>query len=261
MRRIVPILALMLAIPGGAFPCSIFRYTVDGRTYFCGNEDWTARDPAINTYKAKGNDYGYVLFGWRSFLPRYVQAGINSKGLCFDWAAVPPQRYVRDNHKKDLTLDFTIEMLKKCATVAEAMDYIEGYNIDHFAEEHLMLADGRGNSCVVEYNHSRLRIIRDDSKAQFITNFHLSDPSLGWYPCDRYAKMEAFFKGDGNKENRLVQLLDGIHQEKQYPTVYSYVFDLNSMQITIFLNYNYRVKRTYALDELLERDSLLDISF
>jgi hypothetical protein len=259
--RTVCMLTLLVGVAGAAFPCSIFRYTVDGRTYFCGNEDWTAHDPAINTYKATDSEYGYVLFGWKSFLPHYVQAGINAKGLCFDWAAVPPQQYVRDNNKKDLSLDFTVEMLKSCATVAEAIDYIKKYNIPHLAEEHLMIADRTGKSCVIEYSHSQLRIIEDDSPFQFITNFHLSDPSLGWYPCDRYAKMEAFFKADGNKENRLVQLLDSIHQEGQYPTVYSYVFDLNKKELILFHNHNYRVKRTYSLDKLVGRDSLLDIAF
>jgi hypothetical protein len=249
--RTIWALALLLATSGGAFPCSIFKYVVEGRTYFCGNEDWTARDPAINTYKARGNEYGYVVFGWRSFLPRYIQAGINAKGLCFDWAAVPPQRYRRDPDKRDLSMDFTVEMVKSCATVAEAIDFVKRYNIPHFAEEHLMLADATGRSCVIEYNHSRLRII---------TNFHLSDPALGWHPCDRFAKMESFFHEAGNKEDRLVQLLDSVHQEGRYPTVYSYVFDLAGKEITVFLDHDYRVKRTYLLDELVERDGTLDIS-
>ncbi len=259
--KIVCTMLLLVAATLGVYPCSIFKYTVAGRTYFCGNEDWTAVDPAMLTSKARGKEFGYVLFGWKSYLPRYVQAGINSKGLCFDWAAVPPQQYVRDTAKDDLSLDFTTDVLRNCATVDEAIDYIRRYNIPHLAEEHIMLADKTGKSCVIEYNHSQLQLIRSVSDYQFITNFHLTDRSLGWYPCDRFAKMEAFFGEQGNKETQVVELLERIHQEGQYPTVYSYVFDLSRMQITVFHNHNYRVSKVYSLDDLMSKDTVQEISF
>jgi len=258
--KIISTLVLLVLIALSVYPCSIFKYATAGRTYFCGNEDWIASDPAIQTIKPKDNDYGCILFGWRSFLPRYVQAGINSKGLCFDWAAVPQQRFVRDATKKDLSLDFTVEVLKRCANVDEAIEYISSYNIPHLAEEHIMLADRTGKSCVIEYNHSQLQLVRDNSEFQFMTNFHLTDKSLGWYPCDRHAKMAAFFNERGNKETRLVELLDRVHQEGQYPTVYSYVFDLSSMKITVYYNHNYRSGKTWSLGDLTAKDAILDIS-
>jgi hypothetical protein len=124
-----------------------------------------------------------------------------------------------------------------------------------------MFADKNGKSCVIEYNHSQLRIVQNDSESQFITNFHITDSSLGWYPCTRFSKMATFFKEKGNKEARLVELLDAVHQEGQYPTVYSYVFDLTKMKITIFHNHNYRVKKVYSFDELTAKDAILELSF
>ena len=258
--KVVSVLVLLLSATTNLYPCSIFKYTTNGRTYFCGNEDWTATNPAIMSCSAKDNDYGYILLGWANLLPRYIQAGVNSKGLCFDWAAVPAQQYVRDNGKKDLTLDFTLDVLKKCATVDDAIEYVKRHNIPHLAEEHIMFADKTGKSCVIEYNHSRLRIVPNDSESQFITNFHITDSSLGWYPCDRYSKMATFFKEKGNKEARLVELLDAVHQEGQYPTVYSYVFDLDKMRITVYYNHNYRVKKVYSLDDMVARDTILELS-
>ncbi len=252
---------LLFCVTVGLYPCSIFRYSINGRTYFCGNEDWSATNPAIMTCQPKENEYGVVLFGWKNLLPRYIQAGINSEGLCFDWAAVPAQQYLRDPAKEDVSLDFTLAVLKKCVTVDEAIAYVTRHNIPHLAEEHIMFADKSGASCVLEYNHSKLKVIRSNGQSQFITNFHVSDTSLGWYPCDRYARMEAFFKGNGSKETRLVELLDAVHQEGQYPTVYSYVFDLGAMEITVFHDHNYRVKRVFALAELLRKDTVLDLSF
>jgi hypothetical protein len=259
--KLLCMMIVLFAISADVHSCSIFKYRVEGRTYFCGNEDWIARDPAIQTYKATGKQYGYVLFGWRSYLPRYAQAGVNSEGLCFDWAAVPAQTYIRDTEKPDASLDITIDVLKNCKSVDDAIKYIKGYNVPHIAEEHIMFTDRAGNSCVIEYNHSKLKLIYDNADYQFITNFHLSDPSLGWYPCERYSKMEAFFREDGNKELRLAEILDRIHQEGRYPTIYSYIFDLDRMEITMFYNHNYMAKQTYSFSKLVETDVLMDISF
>ena len=253
-------IVVLLAISAAVYPCSIFKYSVAGRTYFCGNEDWTAKDPAIQTYKAIGKQYGYVLFGWRTYLPRYAQAGINSEGLCFDWAAVPPQAYRRDNGKPDASLDVAVDILKNCKSIDEMVNYIEGYNVPHIAEEHIIFTDKTGRSCVIEYNHSKLQLIPDHTAFQFITNFHLTDPTLGWYPCERYRKMEAFFKEDGNKERRLAEILDRVHQEGQYPTIYSYIFDLGKMEINVFYNHNYMTRRVYAFSNLVETNVMIDIS-
>jgi hypothetical protein len=253
-------IVVLLAISADVYPCSIFKYSVDGRTYFCGNEDWTAKDPAIQTYKANGKQYGYVLFGWGTYLPRYAQAGVNSEGLCFDWAAVPTQVYIRDNKKPDASLDVTVDILKNCKSIDEVIKYIDGYNVPHIAEEHIMFTDKAGKSCVIEYNHSKQELVHDHAAFQFITNFHLTDPALGWYPCERYRKMAAFFGEDGSKEHRLAEILHKVHQEGQYPTIYSYIFDLGRMEITVFYNHNYMTKRVYAFSKLVEANVTIDIS-
>jgi len=258
--KIVLTFVLFLLSSLGAFPCSIFRYTVDGRTYFCGNEDWTIRAAAIQSHKAANGGYAYAILGWSGLLPRWVQAGVNSEGLCFDWAAVPPQAYVRDPARQDLSLDFTVDVLKECATVDDVIRFIRRHNIPHLAEEHIMFADRTGKSCVVEFNHSKLQLVPNDSEAQIITNFHITDASLGWYPCQRYSRMEAFFRERGNKESRLVELLDSVHQEGQYETVYSYVCDLTAMEITVFAGHDYRAKKVYSLTDLFSKDSMVDIA-
>jgi len=257
--KLLSVIVVLFAVSIAAYPCSILMYSVDGRTYFCGNEDWTATDPAIQTYKAETNHYGYVLFGWKSYLPRYAQAGINSEGLCFDWAAVPAQEYTRASGKPDASLDITIDILKNCRNVDEAVDYLRRYNVPHLSEEHIMFVDRTGKSCVIEYNHSKLVLIYGTANYQYMTNFHLSDPSLGWYPCERYNKMKGFFEANGDKTARLVEILDRVHQEGQYPTVYSYIFNLKSMEIAVFYKHNYAAKRVYSFSKLLETNRTIDI--
>ena len=138
------------------FPCSIFTYKIGSTTFFCGNEDWTAKDPAILTIKPENNKYGVVLFGWDSYLPNYPQAGVNSEGLCFDWATVPGQRFEYVNGKSILNINDMVTILKECKTVNEAIEYISRYNFPHIAEEHLMLTDKSGDSCVIEYTRGEL---------------------------------------------------------------------------------------------------------
>lgn len=241
------------------FSCSIFKYIdTDGVVYFCGNEDWSATDPAIMTMKPDGKSLGVILFGWQRYLPNYPQAGINSEGLCFDWATVPSQSYIFEKGKEDLNVNSLIEILRKCRTVDDAVAYIEKHNFSHLAQEHLMLADRTGKSCVIEFTNGTRKIIRENGRVQFITNFNLSDREKGWYPCERYAKMEKYFN-DSNVRFQATKILDDIHQEGTYPTIYSYVFNLTNMDITIYYNHNFHAPKEYKVSKLITENKLLSI--
>jgi choloylglycine hydrolase len=243
-----------------AFACSICAYSIDGRAYFCGNEDWSATDPAMLSAPASKDSYGYLILGWASYLPGYAQAGINSEGLCFDWAMVPAQRYASKPGRAQLSIDFPVEALRKCKDVGELLRFIEGKDIPHVAEEHLMFADKSGRSCVIEYSKGELRVIEGSGGAQYVTNFALSDPTLGGYPCARYSRMEAFFKAEGDKSPALASLLDSVHQEGGYQTIYSYVFDLAAGKVTLYYKHDFRNPKAYSLAALVSRAALTRIA-
>lgn len=254
--------ALLIFFPcGDANPCSIFSCRTEAGVFFSANEDWTATDPVFQTHPEKNGAYGYIVFGWASYMPRYVQAGVNSEGLCFDWAVVPKQPYTATPGVETLPLDATIDILKTCATVDQAVAYIERRNFPNLASEHLFLADRKGASCVLEYNHGKLRIVRGGA-FQIATNFHLSDPALGWYPCDRYAKIERGLSGETGKlsQRDLVRLLDAAHQEGSYPTIYSYVFDLTRMRMTLFFKHDFSKGTEYLIADLLKAERTVRIA-
>jgi hypothetical protein len=259
MKMLLSLILVSMFIPYEISPCSIFKYSRDGKTFFCGNEDWIFTNPAIQSYPPLDNNYGYVLLGWKNYLPRYAQAGINSEGLCFDWAVVPPQKYAIDNTKPIKTIDCTIEILRTCKDIADVMSFVQKNNIPHLAEEHIMFTDKKGQSCVIEYNEGKMKIIQNKTEYQFITNFHISNPDLGWSPCDRYSRMEEFFNEQGDKENRLMELLYEVHQENQYPTIYSYIFNLDRMEIEVFFNHNYNSSKLYSIKNLLKGKETIDI--
>jgi choloylglycine hydrolase len=240
------------------FPCSIFTYKIGPSVFFCGNEDWTAKDPAIITIKPKNNEYGVLLFGWDSYLPNYPQAGVNSEGLCFDWATVPGQKFFPINGKSNLDINDTITILKNCKNINEAIEYINKYNFPHIAEEHLILTDKTGSSCVIEYTKGKQQIIRSNS-TQYITNFNLTDKEAGWYPCKRYDTLANTLSSSKLQINDLVKALDAVHQEGTYQTIYSYIINLSSMTINIFYNHDYSKNKEILIKDILEKDQRIKI--
>lgn len=253
MKRLFIIVFILQAVC--LHPCSIFSYIDNGKMFFCANEDWIMAEPAIMTIKPTKTDYGVVLFGWNDYLPEYPQTGINSEGLCFDWAAVPTQKYTQ-NGKKPLDINSMIMILQKCKNIDEAIEYISNSDFQHIAEEHLMLCDKK-YSCVIEYTKSTLRIIKLTGLSQYITNFNLTDKEAGWYPCQRFATLESKLNSRGLKEKDLIDVLKKTHQEADYSTQYSYVINVTDLEIEIFLRHTYDTGITYRVKDLLEKSQKL----
>ncbi len=85
----------------------------------------------------------------------------------------------------------------------------------------------------------------------------LAIPKIGTYPCNRFNQIQSAFKGAQRQtitKERVKTLLDQTHQEGQYPTVYSYIFDLKTLQVTLFPNHRYSEGKTYWLPRELKKD-------
>jgi predicted choloylglycine hydrolase len=239
--------------------CSIFFYYQDGKGYFCANEDWTNGEPAIYTIPKDSNNYGVMLLGWNSYLPNYPQAGINSQGLCFDWATVPSQKYIFNKGKVDLSINSTIDILKRCKDVEEAINYIDKYDYSHLADEHLMLVDKNGNSCVIEYTKGKKRIVKSYKGNLYITNFNLTDKESGWYPCERYNYIEEYLRKSKLSIGDLTSVLNGVHQEKEYKTLYSYIYSIDEQTLKIFCYSDFSKSYDYNLLELLKKSGKITV--
>jgi len=240
------------------FPCSIFTYVDGSDIYFCGNEDWMYKNPSLLCVPSEEDEYGVLLLGWDTLLPSYPQAGVNSFGLCFDWASVPAQKYTLEKDKQYLNSNDTIRILKKCRTVDEAVDFIKKANFPHIAEEHIMFADRSGNSCVIEFTKGELKVIKS-SCTQYITNFNITGKEAGWYPCSRYETLSRMLCNTGLKHQNLVNVLDAVHQEGEYPTVYSYIMNLSKMTITLFYNHDYSKSKEYSIAALIRNREKITI--
>lgn len=252
---VLSLLAVIMISSGNIFACSIFSALQDGANFFASNEDFYFKDPVVCIEPGNKKNYSYIVFGWESYYPSYPQGGVNEKGVCLDWATVPSQKFIDDPTKKQLDEDIFMKILKNCANVSEAIDLISKYNCSHFAEEHLLIADREGNSVVVEWNGSEVVFIKREGNYQVITNFNISNPKLGWYPCNRFDKINDNFKS--NKApitfDFLKDTLNDTHQEGEYPTIYSYIVNTKDMTITIYFQHNYDKRYILKFNDVLKK--------
>ncbi|WP_439647423.1 carcinine hydrolase/isopenicillin-N N-acyltransferase family protein [Brucepastera parasyntrophica] len=108
---------------------------------------------------------------------------MNKKGLFYDGAICPAVTIPFDGEKESLAADFGEPVLSKCATVDEAIAFLEKYNIPHSFSDHIMFADAGGNSAVVEWIDNEMVVRYKRGAYQVATNFFLSKPERGGYPC------------------------------------------------------------------------------
>ena len=109
-----------------------------------------------------------------------------------------------------------------------------------------MLVDRSGNSAVIEWVDGEIRILRKKNDCQVITNFWLSRPDLGNYPCPRYNKVNAMMeKGKDVSVESFASILQMVTQYertadgKETGTIYSNVYDLTNGEVYIYYRRNF----------------------
>jgi len=166
---------------------------------------------------------------------------MNDQGLFFDWALCPKSDPPPFSFKKKLaSFSLPDNLLAECATVDEAIAWLKQYNI-LFIRSHIMLADKKGNTAVVEWVDGEIRILRGKNYCQVITNFWLSHPELGNYPCPRYNKVMEMSE---NKKEISVEYIQSIlklvseyertKDGNESGTIYSNVYDLSSGDVYVY---------------------------
>ncbi len=239
---IVVILIVVLFLVQQSSACTIFYVQGESTHYFASNEDWSLTNPIMQVVPGQNEKYGYIVFGWDSHLPQYPQGGVNEHGLCLDWAALPPEIFKANPSRKQLNRDIFYEILENCKNVTQASSLVKQYNWSQFAQEHLLVADSQGNSCVIEWRDGEYLVLTKEKSYQVVTNFWLSNSGQGWYPCNRFDTVDGYLKNPSNSKPDLAtirNLLNQSHQEGQYQTIYSYIVDVKSLDIYIYYRHNY----------------------
>lgn len=281
MIRLSSCLVLLLLIPAHRlFACTGVVIAQEGQVVVGGNEDWQRADAYVWAEAATDDAYGAVYFGYQirgEFGPRVTYwfefQGVNDQGLYFDTFGAPTLANPNWSGKPSCPEHIELLMMQTCATVEEAVEILGAYNLARYrtynewmfrSNMQFFLADRTGTSAVVdgEYVHWM-------ENGYFVTtNFRLSDPSLGGWPCQRYDRATAMLAEDASPTIlRISEVLDATQYScslgYQYCTRYSIVCDLVLGEGSLYFNGDFTQAVPLDLAQLcrdgFERTSIEDL--
>lgn len=209
------------------------------------NEDWYRSNSKYwFEYPSKKEKYGAVFFGFGGEF-KIAQGGVNEKGLFFDGNAIPKQ-ILNDSTKqgkKAAPVPVFKNVLKNCATVDEALIYLQRFYIPFIKSVQIILADAQGNFAVIDLNGIVEKgTVTDGYK--IITNFRPSDKN---YFCYRYDLTSTLLEKEfSNQVEEFEKVVFTARQTFPGATVYSTISDLGSQQINLY--YNHKVTNKVEID-------------
>lgn len=152
-----------------------------------------------------------------------------------------------------LGMDLGEIVLSKCRNVKQAVDMLKEYNVPQGFGDHLLFADATGDSAVVEWVEGELKIIPKEGLFQLVTNFWLSNPELGSYPCSRYDKAQSMLEGKTELSVAgFTEILEATAQNwGDGGTRYSNIYDLKNKEVFVYYKGDFTKFKQYSLmDEL-----------
>jgi hypothetical protein len=214
------------------------------------NEDWRNPKTKIWFVPASEGEYGRVCVG---FDDMHAQGGMNDQGLFIDANALNPTGWEPIEGKP--TFDGSLDtILAKCATVDDAIAFLDEYNLPGLARARFPIADRTGTSIIVEYGQGKVQYVRKTGVYQIATNFVISNVKGENYPCTRYRIADKMLKNAEDVSLDLVRaVLSATHQEGQYPTVYSNICDLKNGIFYLYNFHNFEEVVVFNLEEELKK--------
>ena len=249
IRRLIVCLVLLLVCAVPTLACTGVVIRGDGHVVAGGNEDWQRWDSFLWADAATAAPHGVVYFGYQvkgEFGPGrppfwFEFQGINDAGLFFDSFGAPCAGQADEDTMKP-RFDGRIEQLimRWCSTVEDAVRLMTQYDRSYMSCTQYLLVDRSGAAAVVE----RGEVVWMTGDTFAVTNFHLSDPSHGNYPCWRYQKAVSMLDEDSSPTvERVAEILDAAHMSA---TRYSVVCDLT--EPTAYVYYAQDFARPIVVD-------------
>lgn len=239
MRFTCVVLAAATGLAGLAEACSMVSYS-DSNTVLVGNNEDYAKDGHIWFVPGRKNRFARVNVGIED---DFAQGSINEKGLCFD-AAVVLEIPLENAEEKNVIED----VMNTCATVEEVIAALESVRFKHFARSQFFFADATGASAVITWHpENRLSVVRKDGPWQVVTNCRMEDTD---FREDRYVLAERILeKADGPTKPAIQAVLEAIYGRAQEPTGYATIYDLKTLEVTLFNRFDFTQSKTFNLRE------------
>jgi len=191
--------------------------------------------------------------------------GMNDQGLFVGSASVPAPYTSSSTRQPADHQMFHSGLLANCATVEEAIRWCSKQptpsllvglvnqsspgRYTFVTSSHILVADRAGDSVVLEWPQGKLKTTRKRGRYQLMTNFLLSDPKAGSYPCPRYvADSRILDKAAGPPLQTCRQVLE---MTSVGTTRYSLIYDLTRGDVYVYLRRRFEQPKTIHLaDEL-----------
>ena len=275
--KIIATVLLLLTVAPAALACTGVIVAQGGSVIVGGNEDWTRFDSYVWAEAATEEVYGAVYLGYEirgEFGPRgrhwFEFQGVNSQGLYFDTFGAPTLANPAWEGKPPCQEHIEILMMQGCSTVEDAVSLLNAYDLSQYRQYNetvfrsnmqFFLADSTGTAAVVDGEHVHWM----ENGYMVTTNFRLSNPSLGGWPCFRYDVATRMLEEDATATiRRVAEILDAT----QFPcaqgyascTRYSAVCDLANDVLALYFNGDFsrfaELDITRLCDEGLDRVSI-----
>ncbi len=247
----VIIFLVLLRSTGSSGSCTIFTASAGNAVLFGNNEDWDDKDTRAWVEPATETNHGAMYFG---FSDLWAQGGMNDEGLCFD-AASTPEVPMKPHPEKKRVLSFGKRVLQQCATVEEVIQFVEQHDLSEARSAQFLFADKMGGSVVVcPGKEGEIKVIRKEGVYQVITNFIVTSPQLGGYPCWRYSTCVRMLKEIENEDDLTVEYFTSILKAvSRRFTTYSTIYDLKNGVIYLYNQHNFDQVAVLNLEDELKK--------
>ncbi len=245
------------ATPAG---CTIFTVSKGDRVFFGGNDDYINPDSYYWVDPGGTQGYGAIWIG----MPDNVQQGVNEKGLAYDANGLPRVDVNPHLEREPVSggySSYPIQILHECTTVEEVITWVNTHQWHSYMHDQLHFADATGDAVVISTGaDGEVVFTRKPLGDSFLvsTNFNVSNPNNGSYPCWRYETAQELLDKLVNQEGELTaqdaaNVLDAVHVEGASWTIESMVADLPNG--IVYLYYFYQFDRPVVLNVAEEIDS------
>lgn len=255
-KRVLAVSLIVAAVTAiSAAACTVFSYADDGVVLFGNNEDYDRLEPRIWFLEPRGPYHGALCLGWDDWS---IQGGMNDAGLCYDATGSTSTLLNWHKEKPVAPPNWLTLVLQQCATVDEVEAFVRRYDFSSKGMAQFLWLDRYGDSLIVTSSaEGEVVFLKRSGGYRVITNFNVTDPSYGDYPCWRYDTAEMMLRRieSGSSEPSVAvfrSILNGVHQPGA--TAYSNVFDSVSMTAYVYRAHNFQDVRVIDLREVLAAD-------
>ncbi len=254
------------------FGCSAFTAaTPEGQRLFGRNFDYEETDVLIfytepkDGYASYGvTDLTFFDIGTKNGLdgnsfpakalmlaaPYVTMDGINEAGLGTGILQLDIDELHQDNGKSDLLIFAAIRgILDNCATVDEAIAFLESYDIHSFLDcsYHLFITDKTGKSVIIEWTDTETFVVEDTACTNDVMSSNeFYDPE---WQCNRYDTIKKWLadkNGVLTADEAMTVISDASMDKKKFCTEWSCVYNLDEFTFDICLDRDYETKHSFT---------------